>query len=206
MRRLITLLSWCFVVSLLCSGCNKPQSSAPDASSTAAVETAVEASAADVKLEILSFDEIQQRLAAKQGRVVVMDCWSTSCPPCMKDFHNLVDLQKAYPGEDVACVSLSFDFEGLGTPEDAEPPVLEFLKSQGATFDNFMSNEESDVLYRKFKLNAVPAVFVYDRAGKLRERFESEGAYEKVRALVAELVKEPAAASDATESPGEVVE
>ena len=44
-----------------------------------------------------------------------------------------------------------------------------------------MSNEESDVLYRKFKLNAVPAVFVYDRYGKLRERFESEGAYEKVR-------------------------
>jgi hypothetical protein len=116
----------------------------------------------------------------------------------MKDFHNLVELHKAYPAEDVACVSLSFDFEGLGTPEESRPPVLEFLNSQGATFDNFMSNEESDVLYRKFKLNAVPAVFVYDRSGKLRERFESEGAYEKVRALVTELVKEPVAAAAET--------
>jgi hypothetical protein len=111
----------------------------------------------------------------------------------MKEFHNLVELHKEYPADDVACVSLSFDYEGLGSPEEAEPPVLEFLKSQGATFDNFMSNEESDVLYRKFELNAVPAVFVYDRAGKLRERFESEGAYEKVKALVAQLVKEPVA-------------
>jgi thiol-disulfide isomerase/thioredoxin len=206
MRRLITLLSLCFAVCFIFGGCNKPQSPAPDANSTSAVETTGEASAADVKLEILSFDDIQQRLAAKHGRVVVMDCWSTSCPPCMKDFHNLVELHKAYPAADVACVSLSFDFEGLGTPEESQPPVLEFLKSQGATFDNFMSNEESDVLYRKFDLNAVPAVFVYDRAGKLRERFESEGAYEKVRALVAELVKEPAvpdgeAAPEAKEAP-----
>lgn len=198
MRRLISLLSLCFAVCLLSTGCNKPQAPAPEANSTATVEASGEASTADVKLEILSFDEIQQRLVAKQGRVVVMDCWSTSCPPCMKDFHNLVELQKAYPAEDLACISLSFDFEGLGTPEDAEPPVLEFLKSQGATFDNFMSNEESDALYRKFKLNAVPAVFVYDRTGKLRERFESEGAYEKVRALVAELVKEPGAPENET--------
>jgi len=197
MRSLVSLLSFCIAVTLLVAGCNKPQSADPGANTTAAVEPITQSSTADVKLEILSFDEIQQRLAANQGKVVVMDCWSTSCPPCMKDFHNLVELHKAYPAEDVACVSLSFDFEGLGTPEESQPPVLEFLKSQGATFDNFMSNEESDVLYRKFKLNAVPAVFVYDRSGKLRERFESEGAYEKVRALVAELVKEPAAPGEA---------
>lgn len=200
MRSLISLLSLSFAVCWL-AGCNKPQSPAPDANSTVAVEGTSETSSADVKLEILSFDEIQQRLAAKQGKVVVMDCWSTSCPPCMKDFHNLVELHKAYPAEDVACVSLSFDFEGLGTPEEAKPAVVEFLKSQGATFDNLMSNEESDVLYQKFKLNAVPAVFVYDRTGKLRERFESEGAYEKVRALVAELVQEPAASAEAAAEP-----
>lgn len=208
MRTVAPSLALYLVIGLLLVGCNQPTSPATlDANSTAAAEATAETSAADVKLEILSFDEIQQRLAEKQGRVVVMDCWSTSCPPCMKDFHNLVELHRAHLGGDVACVSLSFDFEGLGTPEEAMPPVLEFLNSQGATFDNYMSSEESDVLYRKLKLNAVPAVFVYDRTGELRERFESEGAYEKVRALVAELVKEPAtptdAAVEAKESPAE---
>jgi thiol-disulfide isomerase/thioredoxin len=215
MRRLILALPLCCVAAFLVSGCSRPGVPAPQGNATGESPTATtdtanteaavgEQPSSDVKLEILSFDEIQQRLAAQQGKVVVMDMWSTSCPPCMKDFHNLVDLHKTYGGEDVACVSMSFDYEGLGTPEESQPPVLEFLKSQGAAFDNFMSNEESDVLYRKFQLNSVPAVFVYDRTGKLRERFESEGAYEKVRALVAELVKEPVAASETpAEAPAE---
>lgn len=206
MRRSHSKLSGCLLAVSLVSGCNRPAATAPQESTTTATaseQAAAPNEAADVNLEILSFDEIQQRLAAKQGRVVVMDMWSTSCPPCMKDFHNLVDLHKAHGGEDVACVSMSFDYEGLGTPDESKPPVLEFLKSQGAAFDNFMSNEESDVLYRKFQLNSVPAVFVYDRSGKLRERFESEGAYERVRALVAELVKEPATSETPVESPAE---
>jgi len=177
----------------LAAGCGAAASGTPDADGhTARSEKTPpkNSEAADVGLSILSFDEIQQRIASKRGRVVVMDAWSTSCPPCMKDFHNLVELHEQYGPDTVACVSLSFDYEGIDKPEDQSDRVLKFLRSQRATFDNLMSNEESDVLYRKFKLNAVPAVFVYDRAGALRERFEGEGAYEQVRALVAQLVKE----------------
>ena len=192
-----TLLAVFLVPVLLLSivGCTAETNStdAPATEEASTDETAAAKAAPDVDVEILSFDEIQERIADKRGRVVVMDAWSTSCPPCMKDFHNLVELHKEYPAEDLACISLSFDYEGLGTPEEAREPVIGFLKTQGATFDNLMSNEESDVLYRKLDLNAVPAVFVYDRSGKLRQRFESEGAYEQVRQLVAELVAEPAA-------------
>lgn len=156
--------------------------------------------AGDVKLSILSFDEIGKLIAGKRGKVVVMDAWSTSCPPCLKDFHNLVELHEEYGPDKLACISLSFDYEGIGQPEDVREPVLGFLRSQGATFDNVMSHEESDVLYRKFKLSSVPAVFVYDRDGKLRERFVDEGAYEQVRPLVAELIQESPPADDSSEN------
>jgi thiol-disulfide isomerase/thioredoxin len=193
-----------------CSGNSSAETSQTKAPAPASAANQLASAAADapaaadnVPLSILSFDEIQELIAGKRGKVVVMDAWSTSCPPCLKDFHNLVELHKQYPASDLACVSLSFDFEGgVGSkPEDVREPVLAFLRSQGATFDNVVSNEESDVLYRKFKLNAVPAIFVYDRQGKLRERFEKEGAYEKVRALVAELVKEPAPAATSPTDP-----
>ena len=190
------------VIVLACvflAGCGSSSTSDTTAAVTSTDTT--ETKTDDVKLSILSFDEIQELLASKRGKVVVMDAWSTACPPCMKDFHNLVELSQQYPSDELACISLSFDFEGIGKPEDVQAPVLKFLQSQGATFDNVMSNEESDVLYRKFKLNSVPSVFVYDRAGKLRERFENEGAYEKVRALVAELVKENPPAESASVRP-----
>ncbi|MEX0979394.1 MAG: TlpA disulfide reductase family protein [Pirellulales bacterium] len=189
------------VASVFLAGCEYSATSSIRVNSTTDSETTADAGHVndDVKLSILGFDEIQALVASKRGKVVVMDAWSTACPPCMKDFHNLVELSKQYGGDELACISLSFDFEGIGKPEDVQAPVLKFLQSQGAAFDNVMSNEESDALYRKFKLNSVPAVFVYDRAGKLRERFENEGAYAKVRSLVAELVKESPPAESASD-------
>ena len=157
-----------------------------------------------VRLSIVDFEGIQGRIAGHLGKVVVMDAWSTSCPPCLAEFHNLIELQQSHKPGDVACISLSFDYEGLGKPEEQQEPVLKFLKEQGATFDNLLSSEESDTLYRKFNLAAVPAVFVYDRAGELRKRFDNEQAkskaeaftYQQVRDLVAELIAEKAPEAD----------
>jgi thiol-disulfide isomerase/thioredoxin len=195
---------------VLIAGCNKAAPIAPPPSNSAAGVAATETlprnaagdSAAvptgDVKLSIVTFEGIQERIARERGKVVVMDAWSTSCPPCMKEFHHLVELHKKHGPEQLACISLSFDFEGLDTPEQVQGPVLAFLRAQGATFENLMSSEESDELYRKFKLAAVPAVFVYDRAGSLRKRFDNEQAkskddaftYVQVEQLVTELLKE----------------
>jgi thiol-disulfide isomerase/thioredoxin len=125
-----------------------------------------------------------------------MDAWSTSCPPCLKELPRLVALHKQHSKDGLACISLSFDYEGIGSPEKVKPQVEEFLISQGAGFDNVLSTEESDSLYRKFKLASVPAVFVYDREGKLAKRFDNESAateedaftYEQVSQLVQELI------------------
>jgi thiol-disulfide isomerase/thioredoxin len=193
------------------SGCNRTdkvtpneplvQAESADSKVAAASEATLDPA---IKLDILTFDEIQQRVASHKGKVVVVDAWSTSCPPCMKEFHNLVELHKKYGPEKVACISLSFDYEGLGKPEEVTEPVLKFLRAQGATFDNLMSSEESDALYQKFKLNAVPAVFVYGRDGVLRERFDNEGAYAKALPLIEQLVNETPPANEvttATETP-----
>jgi thiol-disulfide isomerase/thioredoxin len=154
----------------------------------------------DVPLTIVDFEGIQRHIADQRGKVVVMDAWSTSCTPCLKEFHNLVELHHKYPADQLTCMSLSFDYEGLGKPEEQREGVLKFLRQQGATFDNLLSSEESDALYRKLQLASVPAVFVYDRSGKLRKRFDNEKAhspeeaftYAQVGQLVAELLQEPA--------------
>ncbi len=186
-------------------GCGGQSSAPPPAAesqtaaeSAAPQAAAAQADAADVKLSIVDFAGIEAQVAAHRGKVVVMDAWSTSCPPCIKEFPHLVAMHKKYGPEQLACISLSFDYEGLGKPEEQVGPVLDFLRKQGATFDNLLSNEESDELYKKFRLAAIPAVFVYDRGGVLRKRFDNQHAktkeeaftYAQVEQLVEELLKQ----------------
>lgn len=147
-------------------------------------------SATPVTLKIANFDEVQKIIAAHRGQVVVMDCWSTSCPPCIEEFPKLVALHRNYPPAKLACISLSFDFEGLGKPEDVEADVLKFLRSQNATFENLLGGEGSDVLLKKMQLASIPAIFVYDRQGEVH-RFDGSKAYDEAAALVKTLVEAP---------------
>lgn len=204
----MSLYRYSAVVILLCAGCSQPSSSntsaaAPAESNAPAVTVAApeQESAADatnpVQVKLLNYDQLQELIASHKGKVVVMDCWSTSCEPCVKEFPNLVAIHKKYGPEKVACISLSFDYEGLGKPEDVMPVVQEFLQKQGATFDNVLGTEDSETLYKKMELASVPAVYVYDRDGKLAKRFDNEDAskpedafnYEHVGKLVEELVQ-----------------
>jgi thiol-disulfide isomerase/thioredoxin len=119
---------------------------------------------------------LMQEVARHRGKVVVLDCWSTSCPPCVKEFPGLVRLAAAHP-EHVACLSLAVDYEGIGMPEDVLPAVRAFLERVGAgRVINMVSTEESDALYRKLDLASVPAVYVWRPDGSLAVRFDDDHA------------------------------
>ena len=153
---------------------------------------------ADVKVEILDWKGTQKLIAAKKGKVVVVDAWSTSCLPCIKEFPNLVALHNARR-KDVACISLNLDYIGLKNkpPEFYQERVTEFLTKRKAAFDNVLCSEESEAIFEKLGIPSIPAVFVYDRTGKLVKTFDNSDAeteedaftYKDVNAFVDELLK-----------------
>ena len=203
---------WVFAI-LCCAatlGCNRSETPPKEPTPKTAEKTAAQDSASPpiaqdaVQLKILDFAGLERLVASKRGQVVVVDAWSTSCPPCVAEFPRLVALDRKYAAQGLACISLSMDFGGTGKPEDAAPPVLDFLRKQGATFENVLSAEDPDAMFNKLELASPPAVLVYDRQGKLREHMEeaADGAgkkplYDRVEILVQKLL----AASTPTESP-----
>jgi thiol-disulfide isomerase/thioredoxin len=147
--------------------------------------------APEVTLTIADYDAVMELVASHRGKVVVMDAWSTWCEPCVREFPGLVKLHQAHGPEKVACISLSFDYDGIGKPEEFEPDVLAFLEKQGATFDNILASEEADVMYAKLKLPSIPAVFIYDAEGNLAKRLDGEFSYaEDVVPIVEKLLAE----------------
>lgn len=131
-----------------------------------------------VTIRIASWEETLKRVEEHQGKVVVLDAWSTSCQPCMKEFPNLVNLHKKHAARGLVCMSLSCDYAGIRNkpPEFYKERVLKFLTKQGATFENILANVPSDELFDKMQLSSIPAVYVFGRDGKLVKRFDNEKA------------------------------
>ena len=144
----------------------------------------------NVTLEIKSYEELMTLIAEQKGKVVVMDCWATHCAPCVREFHHLVELHNSNDSEKLTCISLSFDFEGLGKkkPEDHIEKVLEVLKKKKANMINILSSSDSDTLYEKLDFGAIPTVFVFGPNGKIIEKVspqrEEDNMYERVNELI----------------------
>lgn len=153
----------------------------------------------EVKLRKGTWSDIQQLIKKNPGKVVIVDAWSTSCAPCMREFPNLVSLHRKYPKE-VVCVSFSCDYSGIKgkPPEFYEERVMKFLKSKEATFTNILATQVADDAFAEMKIDSIPAVFVYGPDGKLAQKFDSEYkvasgeeepfTYKDVGALVEKLI------------------
>jgi thiol-disulfide isomerase/thioredoxin len=162
------------------------------------VGVATAADPAAVEVRLVDHAGLMEEVARHRGKVVVLDCWSTSCPPCVKEFPGLVKLAAAH-GDRVQCLSLCFDYDGIGSPEELVPPVRAFLEKVGAgRVINLVSSEEADSLSKKLDLASVPAVYIWKPDGSLAMRYDDDLAardlgraftYADVERTVAELAR-----------------
>lgn len=120
-----------------------------------------------VDLELVDWQGFQEAIARKRGRVVVVDIWSTSCDPCLKEFRHLVDLSSR---EGIACISLNVDYVGLKKrpPSSYRDKVYQFLRQQQAVkVHNLLSTVTDQEVYEHFQIDSIPAVVIYDSQGQL---------------------------------------
>jgi thiol-disulfide isomerase/thioredoxin len=168
-----------------------------ESTANAAAET--EDKGTGVTVSVASWQDVQDVVASHQGKVVVIDLWSTWCVPCMREFPNLVELQNRFP-DHVACISLNLNYDGSADkpPESHREKVLEFLTKRKASFQNFICSDADENMYTNLDLGSIPAIYVYDTDGTLHKRFDNDsGEYgdegftyqDHVVPLVEELLK-----------------
>ena len=152
-----------------------------------------------VKVEVASYAEIQKAIAKYRGKVVVVDYWSSWCVPCLKELPELVQLHQKL-GDKIVCLTVDVDFAGTDgeTVEQHRENVLGILTKHRATMRNFISSDPDLVVFDKLRVGSVPVLHVFDRNGKLNQRFDNEnGAFgetgfsiiKHVQPLVLELLK-----------------
>jgi thiol-disulfide isomerase/thioredoxin len=111
-------------------------------------------------------------IEANKGKVVLLNFWATWCDPCRKELPDLIALEKRLGPKGFKIVFVSAD-----DPEN-EAAARQFLQSKNIGFPAYLKNAKNDDKFidsmdPKWS-GALPALFLYDRAGKRVKSFIGE--------------------------------
>ncbi len=123
------------------------------------------------------------KLSAYRGKVVLLDFWATWCPPCRVAIPHIMELQQAFGSQGFQAIGLDLD-ENL---EDLDA----FLKKTPVNYP--IAHADETVRESFGGITAIPQVFLIDKKGKIRERFQgfTQESGEQMRHAVEGLLQEP---------------
>ena len=99
-----------------------------------------------------------------QGKIVVVNLWMTTCPPCRKEMPMLQQLQYKYASRGVVVVGISAD--------EKASTAAKFARQLKITYplllDSMLMTSESE--QKKFGFLGLPTTFIVDRNGVVRKK------------------------------------
>jgi thiol-disulfide isomerase/thioredoxin len=124
-------------------------------------------------------------LAAHRGRVVVINFWYPSCPPCRKEAPVLERVR-------AATQSLGVVFVGVNTREPSRDQALVFQRRYRLGYSSLIDTDGQLVLGFRGTMapNAIPATLVIDRAGRVAARVLGAVSTGTLRALIDDALAE----------------
>lgn len=124
--------------------------------------------------ELLPYDEAVHKklIGESRGKVLLIDFWATWCAPCREEMPLLVALEKKYRAKGLRLVTVSAD------EEDDRAAALKFLQQHGVGGPAYLKKVADDDRFitsvDKTWSGVLPALFLFDRQGKLVRRFDGE--------------------------------
>ncbi|HRA41715.1 MAG TPA: TlpA disulfide reductase family protein [Pyrinomonadaceae bacterium] len=125
------------------------------------------------EMEWTTTDGFVHKLGSYQGKAVILDFWATYCGPCREEIPHLNALLEKYGPDKLVVIGLN-----VGGQEDIDK-VPEFTK---LTKINYPIAVPEDALNRFIfaETSSIPQTAIFDRSGKLVQKFVGYGAGVKI--------------------------
>jgi thiol-disulfide isomerase/thioredoxin len=128
-------------------------------------------------LKFTALDGRSVDLTFLKGKVVLIDFWSTTCVPCVREMPDLKALYSKYRTQ---------GFEVIGVTLDENKEVLQrFIQKEQLPWPQYFDAKGSqNPIAQEFNIRSIPVVWLVDRQGVLRDLNGREGQEKKIEALL----------------------
>lgn len=138
--------------------------------------------------ELKTIDDVKALLDSSKGKATLINFWATWCPPCVKEFPELVKLYKDYRDKDFTLLFVSLDENS-----DVTSKLIPFLKDHKVDFVSYHADlkkpEELIDLIDKSWQGEIPYTKIYDKEGKVISTFMGNKTYEQFETEVIKALK-----------------
>ncbi len=135
----------------------------------------------------MTAEKLKQMVRGTRAPVVLVNVWATWCAPCVEEFPGLLKTERKFRGRGVKVFLVSADFEAN------LPAVHSFLKAQGVDFPSYIKQgpdtEFVNALSPRWS-GALPATFVFDSKGILRDFHEGRLTEEVFSKMISDLLEQ----------------
>ena len=117
------------------------------------------------------------RLSKLKGRVIILNFWSTTCPPCVAELPSLNALYHDLAGNGLLVLGIALDTSGKSVREMAQRLHIEYP---------LLLDSSQEVYFDAYGLFGQPVSVLIDRAGIVREKIvgQVEWASPEIRAKI----------------------
>lgn len=134
------------------------------------------------KVNLLTVDQLEQRIKGGQDTVYIINFWATWCAPCIEELPYFERFSTDRKQEPVKVLLVSLDFRSK-----LESTVKPFVKKMNLQNEVYLLNEKNQQTYiDKIDKNwsgAIPATLIINRKHNSRKLIEKELSYQELLTL-----------------------